>query len=67
MCISTKAIVDFLREANLGYVINVIEGPAEQAATLRRAWGLTRQVLVVAAQVKIPGRGRSQVEFGDGG
>src|SRR5436305_429353 len=33
---------------NLGFVINVIEDPAERAATLRRAWELCRNLLVVA-------------------
>lgn len=51
---------------NLGYVINVIEDTAERAATLRSAWSLTRQVLVVAAQVLVAGRGKEPVEFGDG-
>lgn len=51
---------------NLGYVINVIEDTAERAATLRSAWSLARQVLVVAAQVLVAGRGKEPVEFGDG-
>ena len=51
---------------NLGYVINVIEDPDERAATLRKAWSLCRQLLVVSAQVKMSGRGKSTVEFGDG-
>jgi DNA phosphorothioation-associated putative methyltransferase len=51
---------------NLGYVINVIEDPAERAATLRQAWGLCRRLLIVAAQVQVAGRGQAQVEFGDG-
>lgn len=51
---------------NLGYVINVIEAPEERAATLREAWDLCRCLLIVSAQVLIPGRGRAQVEFGDG-
>jgi len=51
---------------NLGYVINVIEDPDERASTLRKAWSLCRQLLVVAAQVKMSGRGKSTVEFGDG-
>lgn len=49
---------------NLGYVLNVIEDPAERADTLRRAFALARQVLVVAARVD-----RSLdagTEFGDG-
>lgn len=51
---------------NLGFVINVIEDPAERAATLRRAWGLARDLLVVAAQVRVPARGTGYAEFGDG-
>src|SRR5205823_2783163 len=51
---------------SLGYVINVIEKPEERAETLRRAWGLCRQVMVVSAQVLMAGRGKDPVEFGDG-
>jgi DNA phosphorothioation-associated putative methyltransferase len=51
---------------NLGYVINVIENPAERDATLRSAWELCRRLLVVSAQVQLAGRGREPVEFGDG-
>ena len=51
---------------NLGYVINVIEEPEERAATLRNAWELCRRLLIVSAQVLVPGRGQAQVEFGDG-
>jgi DNA phosphorothioation-associated putative methyltransferase len=51
---------------NLGYVLNVIEDPQERADTLRRAWELVRQVLVVSAQVLVAGRGKDPVEFGDG-
>lgn len=51
---------------NLGYIINVIEDPQERAETLCRAWGLSRQVLAVSAQVLMAGRGKEPVEFGDG-
>jgi DNA phosphorothioation-associated putative methyltransferase len=51
---------------NLGYVLNVIESPAERADVLRQAWDLCGRLLVVAAQVQVPGRGQAQVEFGDG-
>ena len=51
---------------NLGYVINVIEKPDERAETLRLAWALCRQVMAVAAQVLMAGRGKDPVEFGDG-
>jgi DNA phosphorothioation-associated putative methyltransferase len=34
---------------NLGYVVNVIEDPAERGETLRRAWSLAGRVLVVSA------------------
>src|SRR3954463_3855494 len=51
---------------NLGYVVNVIEDPEERAATVRSAWQLCRQLLVVSAQVLMAGRGKAPVEFGDG-
>jgi DNA phosphorothioation-associated putative methyltransferase len=47
-------------------VLNVIEDPDERAETVRRAWALCQQLLVVAAQIHIPGRGQAAVEFGDG-
>ncbi len=50
---------------NLGYVINVIEDPAERREALVNAWELTRKVLLVAAQVLIY-EGSSQVAYGDG-
>ncbi|MGQ9869562.1 DNA phosphorothioation-associated putative methyltransferase [Leptodesmis sp.] len=50
---------------NLGYVINVIESPAERREALMKAWGLTRQVLIVAAQVLIA-QGNNQIAYGDG-
>ena len=51
---------------NLGYVINVVEDPEERGHTIRAAWELCRQVLVVSAQVLVSGRGKNPVEFGDG-
>ena len=51
---------------NLGYVLNVIEHREERAETLRTAWGLSRRLLVVSAQVLLAGRGKNPVEFGDG-
>jgi DNA phosphorothioation-associated putative methyltransferase len=51
---------------NLGYVVNVIEDANERAAAVRKAWELCRRLLVVAAQVRVAGRGESHVEFGDG-
>jgi DNA phosphorothioation-associated putative methyltransferase len=50
---------------NLGYVINVIESQAERREALIKAWDLTRQVLIVAAQVLIA-QGNSQIAYGDG-
>src|SRR5215468_2452604 len=49
---------------NLGYVLNVVEDPQERSSTLRAAYALCRQVLVVAAQVVMAGRGSTSVEFG---
>ncbi len=51
---------------NLGYVLNVIESPAERSEVLRLAWALARRVLVVAAQVWIHDQARHKVPFGDG-
>ena len=51
---------------NLGYVLNVIEDQAERSATLRQAWGLCRQLLVVSTPVLMAGGGKEPVEFGDG-
>lgn len=36
---------------NLGYVVNVIEDARERADTLRQAWALTNQLLIVSAQL----------------
>lgn len=36
---------------NLGYVVNVIENPQERRETLRRAWSLAEQVLIVSARL----------------
>ncbi len=36
---------------NLGYVLNVIEDPAERLETLAAAWRLTKRLLVVSAQI----------------
>jgi len=51
---------------NLGYVINVIENPAERREALINAWALTQKVLIVAAQVLIEDRIRGTVIYGDG-
>ena len=50
---------------NLGYIINVIESPAERREVLAKAWALAQQVLIIAAQVLIA-QGNSQVAYGDG-
>jgi DNA phosphorothioation-associated putative methyltransferase len=50
---------------NLGYIINVIESQAERREALIKAWELTGQVLIVAAQVLIA-QGNSQIAYGDG-
>ncbi len=39
------------RIVNLGYVVNVIEDPSERAETLRSAWALAEEVLVVSARL----------------
>ncbi len=49
----------------LGFVLNVIERPAERLEVLKRAWALAREVLVVGALVTADARGGA-VPFGDG-
>ncbi len=51
---------------NLGYVINVIEDPAERREALRNAWELTQKVLIVAAQVLLEDATQGQIAYGDG-
>ncbi len=50
---------------NLGYIINVVESQTERREALIKAWELTQQVLIVAAQVLIA-QGNSQIAYGDG-
>ena len=50
---------------NLGYVVNVIEDPAERADTLRDAFALAKKALVVSAMVGFRDRGDSD-EHSDG-
>ncbi len=51
---------------NLGYVINVIENPAERREALLKAWELAKSVLIVAAQVLVDNPGLGQVAYSDG-
>jgi len=51
---------------NLGYVINVIEDPAERAEVLRRAWSLTKKVLVVSGRLTWDARDLVGRPFRDG-
>ncbi|MET7402373.1 DNA phosphorothioation-associated putative methyltransferase [Dactylosporangium sp. NPDC005572] len=51
---------------NLGYVVNVIEDPAERAHALRSAWSLAKNVLIVAARPDWEARTVSGQRHGDG-
>ncbi|BAQ62598.1 hypothetical protein GM3708_3004 [Geminocystis sp. NIES-3708] len=51
---------------NLGYIINVIENVAERREALVKAWLLTKEILIVAAQVLIDDRQRGFMAYGDG-
>jgi DNA phosphorothioation-associated putative methyltransferase len=51
---------------NLGYVINVIEDLTERREALIKAWELTKQILIVSAQVLVDDLRRGLVAFGDG-
>lgn len=50
---------------NLGYVLNVIERPRERVETLRAAWALAEDVLIVSALVAVE-TAKHTVPFGDG-
>lgn len=51
---------------NLGYVVNVIEDPAERVQVLKSAWNLTRNVLVVSARLTWEARELTGRRVGDG-
>jgi DNA phosphorothioation-associated putative methyltransferase len=52
---------------NLGYVVNVIESPTERVDTLRKAWDLALDVLIVSARLSGEGRFLSDAgDFADG-
>ena len=51
---------------NLGYVVNVIEQPAERAQVLEEAWQLSRQTLIVAARLDWDVKSSQTMAFGDG-
>jgi DNA phosphorothioation-associated putative methyltransferase len=52
---------------NLGYVVNVIEDPAERAAVLKDAWSLTQKLLIVSARLSIEAKnGVSSRPYADG-
>lgn len=51
---------------NLGYVINVIEHPDERAETLRSAWALTLQLLIVSSRLTWDARSLAGRPLGDG-
>ncbi|MCW3817844.1 DNA phosphorothioation-associated putative methyltransferase [Micromonospora sp. DR5-3] len=51
---------------NLGYVVNVIEDPAERLEALRSAWALTGEVLIVSARPDWEARSVLGRPHGDG-
>jgi DNA phosphorothioation-associated putative methyltransferase len=51
---------------NLGYVLNVIEDPAERLETLLDAWGLAKRLLVVATLIAVGSNGQGTSTFNDG-
>ena len=44
-------IVQHAPVVNIGYVVNVIEDPGERQETLRKAWSLAEDVLIVSARL----------------
>lgn len=52
---------------NLGYVVNVIEDPAERREALRSAWDLTENVLIVSGRLSMDARASCESEdYADG-
>ena len=52
---------------NIGYVINVIENPAERQEALRCAWALAEQVLVVSARLTLEAKALGETtDYEDG-
>jgi DNA phosphorothioation-associated putative methyltransferase len=51
---------------NLGYVVNVIEDPAERAQVLKSAWTLAKRLLIVSARLVWDARGLVGRPWGDG-
>ena len=51
---------------NLGYIINVIEDVKERRETLVKAWSLTKNILIVSAQILVDNRQRGLLAYGDG-
>ena len=52
---------------NLGYVLNVIEDTEERLESLKKAWKLTKKVLIVAAQVLVNApSSKKQLAYADG-
>lgn len=51
---------------NLGYVVNVIEDKDERKETLRKAWRITKEVLIVSAQLSIDAKTKNAKPFKDG-
>ena len=41
---------------NLGYVVNVVENPRERLETLKKAWSLAQEVLILSARLTLEER-----------
>ena len=62
-----EALAEPAPVVNLGYVVNVIENPMERQETLRRAWSVAEQVLIVSARLAAEASTMSDPEaFADG-
>jgi DNA phosphorothioation-associated putative methyltransferase len=51
---------------NLGYIVNVIEAPAERLRALTQAWELARDLLIVSARMEWEARALYGAACGDG-
>lgn len=59
----SKQLADIV---NLGYVINVIEDQSERAETLKDAWHLAKNLLIVSAQLYIDAKTAKYAPYKDG-
>jgi DNA phosphorothioation-associated putative methyltransferase len=51
---------------NLGYVVNVIEDSSERDEVIRKAWALTRKLLIISARLTLEAKDKNYALYEDG-